>query len=58
MSWVQDQRKRKWVVLSSRPKNENELSWVQDQKNENELSWVQDQKKLKWVVLSSRPKKK
>ena len=44
MSWVQDQRKRKWVVLSSRPKNENELSWVQDQKYENELSWVQDQK--------------
>ena len=58
LSWVQDQKKWKWVVLSSGPKktkmsclefktkkNKNELSWVQDQKkNENELSWVQDQR--------------
>ena len=51
-SWVRDQKekgslelKTNKVVLSSRPKKEKKLPWVQDQKKKKMMSWDQDQQK-------------
>ena len=57
MSLVQDQKKIKWVVLSSRPKK-IKMSCLEfkTKENENELSWVQDRKK-KMSCLEFKTKK-
>ena len=59
-SWVRDQKdkgslelKINKVVLSSRPKKEKKLPWIQDQRKQKMLSWDQDQQK---EVLISRLK--